>query len=68
MYENSASTQVTGKLKKSIEEFLKEFVIPSICEVDTRALTKKIRSHGTMKSILQTYTENIDIAEFRLST
>ncbi len=34
--------------KKSLAEWLKEFEVPAICGVDTRALTKKLREKGTM--------------------
>lgn len=40
---------------KKLEEFLKEFDIPGIMGIDTRALTIKIRKYGTMKSGLVTY-------------
>jgi carbamoyl-phosphate synthase small subunit len=47
--------------KKSIDTFLREFGVPGISGVDTRALTRKIRERGTMKCILQTYTSDVDI-------
>lgn len=34
----------------SLDEFLKQKKIPGISGIDTRALTKKIRQHGTMKA------------------
>lgn len=43
------------KGEKSIDEFLKEFNIPGISEIDTRALTTKIRKFGVMKGTLVTY-------------
>ncbi|MGZ7067032.1 MAG: glutamine-hydrolyzing carbamoyl-phosphate synthase small subunit [Methanobacterium sp.] len=43
---------------KSLSEFLKEYEIPGISGVDTRALTIKIREHGAMKGALS--TEGID--------
>src|SRR5574344_423859 len=42
---------------KSLDEFLKEFEIPGISGIDTRALTLKIREFGSMKGALT--TENI---------
>ena len=36
----------------SLDEFLKEREIPGLCDVDTRALTIKLRSAGTMKGII----------------
>jgi len=47
--------------QKDINEFLLEFGIPGIYGVDTRALTKKIRVHGTMKAVLRTYDGEVDI-------
>jgi carbamoyl-phosphate synthase small subunit len=38
----------------SIGEFLKKYNIPGICAIDTRALTKRLRTAGTMKGILTT--------------
>jgi len=37
---------------KSLDDFLKEKNIPGLCDVDTRALTLKIRTDGTMKGII----------------
>jgi len=45
--------------EKDLESFLKEFNIPGISGVDTRALTKKIRTFGTMKAILETSRERL---------
>lgn len=47
--------------QKDIREFLLEFDTPAIYDLDTRALTRKIREQGTMKSILQTYTDESEI-------
>ena len=33
---------------KSLSEWLKEYDIPALCGIDTRALTKKLREKGTM--------------------
>ena len=38
--------------KMSLDEFLVEYDIPGIKHIDTRQLTKTIRSHGTMKASL----------------
>lgn len=38
--------------QKSLKDFLKEHSIPGIQGLDTRALTKEIRSHGSMKAII----------------
>lgn len=46
--------------QKDINTFLIEFNKPGIYGLDTRALTKKIRTYGTMKAILQTFTGDLD--------
>lgn len=43
-----------AKSTKSLSDFLQEYSIPGISGVDTRALTIKIREHGTMKAALST--------------
>lgn len=48
--------------EQSLDKFLKDHKKPGIYGVDTRALTKKIRTFGTMKAILQTYRGKIDLA------
>lgn len=41
----------------TLDEFLEKNGVPGIEGIDTRALTKKIRHHGTMLGILQVYYE-----------
>ncbi len=41
---------------KTIDKFLREYNTPGIAEIDTRALTTKIREFGVMKGALVTYT------------
>jgi carbamoyl-phosphate synthase small subunit len=48
------------KMGKTLSDFLKENGIPGISEIDTRALTIKIRRHGTVKAALTTSKEEID--------
>lgn len=36
----------------TFDDFLKQMQIPCLCHIDTRALTKKLREHGTMKGCL----------------
>ena len=43
--------------KLSIDQFLKEYNIPGIYGVDTRALTKRLRTVGTMRGIITTGEE-----------
>lgn len=50
-----------SKSSKSLSEFLAEYEIPGISGIDTRALTIKIREHGTMKAVLT--TEDLDDEE-----
>ncbi|MBN2015010.1 MAG: carbamoyl phosphate synthase small subunit, partial [Candidatus Altiarchaeota archaeon] len=38
--------------EKTLDEFLKDYSIPGMEGVDTRALTRKIRVHGTLNGIL----------------
>ncbi|MCL1949711.1 MAG: glutamine-hydrolyzing carbamoyl-phosphate synthase small subunit [Turicibacter sp.] len=38
--------------RKTLDEFLKSKEIPGLCNVDTRALTIKIREHGSVKAII----------------
>ncbi|MCS4542288.1 MAG: glutamine-hydrolyzing carbamoyl-phosphate synthase small subunit [Euryarchaeota archaeon] len=44
------------KAVKILDEFLREYGIPGMQGVDTRALTIKIRKYGVMKGALLTYT------------
>ena len=50
---------------KNLNEWLLEEDIPGICDVDTRFLTQKIRTHGVMMSILETSEKPIDISELK---
>jgi len=45
---------------KDINQFLKEHNIPGITNVDTREITRKLRVHGVMNSILITSKKEID--------
>lgn len=44
--------------KKSLDAFLKESNVLAITGIDTRALTKHIRSHGAMKGVISTQDLN----------
>lgn len=48
---------------KELDEFLKEYNIPGISDVDTRYITRKIRSKGVIKSLLKTSTKEISEEE-----
>jgi carbamoyl-phosphate synthase small subunit len=51
--------------EKNLDLWLKENGIPGISGVDTRALTKKLRVHGVMLGILETYFTKIDLSALR---
>jgi carbamoyl-phosphate synthase small subunit len=51
--------------EKTVDVWLKENAIPGIAGVDTRALTKKLRVHGVMLGILETYYTKADLAALR---
>ncbi|MGB8953227.1 MAG: glutamine-hydrolyzing carbamoyl-phosphate synthase small subunit [Candidatus Aminicenantales bacterium] len=46
---------------KTLHDWLKESGIPGIYGIDTRALTKKLRIHGVMRGILETYQNAVDL-------
>jgi carbamoyl-phosphate synthase small subunit len=48
------------KHKRTISDFLKHYDVPGISDIDTRALTIKIREHGTVKAALAIYKDEID--------
>lgn len=50
------------KSEKSLPEFLEEFDVPGISNIDTRALTLKIRELGSMKAVVA----NVDITDEEL--
>ena len=45
----------------TLDEFLKHKNIPGIADIDTRALTKKIRKVGTMKAIMANMDEDVEM-------
>jgi carbamoyl-phosphate synthase small subunit len=51
----------------SLDQLFKEYGIVGISEVDTRMLTRILRSHGTMKGILTTGTERIEELRERMA-
>jgi len=51
--------------EKTLSDWLKENGIPGISGIDTRALTKKLRVHGVMLGILETYFTKADLAGLR---
>ena len=49
----------------TVSDWLKENGIPGISGIDTRALTKKLRVHGVMLGILETYFSKVDLRSLR---
>jgi len=47
-----ASALIVDKYCKHLDKFLKEKNIPALCDVDTNALTRKIREDGVMYGII----------------
>lgn len=52
------------RCEKTVNQYLKENGIPGICEIDTRALTRRLRNHGTMGGVIAT-GDNIDIEDMK---
>ena len=50
--------------EKSIEDYLRENGIPGICGIDTRALTRGLRTHGTMGGVIAT-GDAIDVEDMK---
>jgi len=46
--------------EKKLEDFLKEYDIPCVAGIDTRALTLKLRSFGTMRAAICVSSKKID--------
>lgn len=51
-------TPSSWRAKYSLPEFLQQHGVPGIEGIDTRALTRHIRIHGTMRGIISTFTKN----------
>jgi carbamoyl-phosphate synthase small subunit len=51
--------------EKTLDAWLKENGIPGIAGLDTRALTKKLRVHGVLLGILETYYTKADLPSLR---
>ncbi len=46
--------------EKTFEDYLKEYGIVGICEIDTRELTKRLRTAGTMRGVISTVDLDVD--------
>jgi carbamoyl-phosphate synthase small subunit len=51
-------TPSNWRSENCIGAFLKQYGIPGICGIDTRALTKRLRTEGTMKGLLTTAVDS----------
>ncbi len=45
------------RARESLDEYLDRSGIPGVCELDTRALTRHLRTHGTLRGVIRTFTE-----------
>ena len=61
------TTPSNFRSEKTLDEALKEFGIPGIYGIDTRALTRKLRSKGVVKGCLVSIDKNVDevVAELK---
>jgi len=61
------TTPSNFRSEKTLDEALKEFGIPGIFGIDTRALTRKLRSKGVVKGCLVSIDKNVDevVAELK---
>jgi carbamoyl-phosphate synthase small subunit len=52
------------RASRSLDAYLQETGIPGLCDLDTRALTRHLRTNGTLRGTIQAYTpgEEPDIA------
>jgi carbamoyl-phosphate synthase/aspartate carbamoyltransferase/dihydroorotase len=44
------------QMKQTLEEFMREQKMSGLCGVDTRALTKHLREHGSMSGVIRAYS------------
>ena len=54
------------RAKKSLEDYLKEYNVVGIEDVDTRAITKRLREKGSMKGIISTFDFDINSLKKKL--
>jgi carbamoyl-phosphate synthase small subunit len=52
-----------SRSKKTLDEFLREHTTPGIQGIDTRSLTRKIRTHGVLNGILKHPFEEREVEE-----
>jgi carbamoyl-phosphate synthase small subunit len=71
--EESAAPQVAGfvvraasvlpsnwRARQGLPQYLQEHGVPAICDIDTRALTRHIRSQGAMKAVLSSVDRDVE--------
>jgi carbamoyl-phosphate synthase small subunit len=46
------------RAQESLDDYLHRSGIPGVCELDTRALTRHLRTHGTLRGILRAFPED----------
>lgn len=63
-----SSVPSNWRARKGLVEYLREGEIPALTEVDTRALTRHIRSRGAMKGIISCSGESLEILARRART
>jgi len=54
------------RAKKSLEDYLKEYNVVGIEDIDTRAITKRLREKGSMKGIISTFDFDINSLKKKL--
>ncbi|MCX8166417.1 MAG: glutamine-hydrolyzing carbamoyl-phosphate synthase small subunit [Candidatus Micrarchaeota archaeon] len=54
------------KSSMSLDEFLKQYNVPGIYEIDTRSLVTKIRERGVMKAFLKTSKDSLNEIDYKL--
>lgn len=54
------------RAKKSLEDYFKEYNVVGIEDIDTRAITKRLREKGSMKGIISTFDFDINSLKKKL--
>lgn len=63
----SGSVYSRYQASKSIQQYLEEQGIVSICDLDTRAIVRHIRSKGAMNAIISSETVDLDLLKAKLA-
>ena len=50
----------TGERPQSLDAYLRQTGIPGLCDLDTRALTRHLRTNGTLRGVMQAYAAGRD--------